>query len=90
LTEADGNGFGPVVPDRNGNVPAPGSVTTRLVRWRIGYHAKSDQLSEREVLAVVNGRLSYRRPARTDHIVSIRAYPGSFKLTIDKNGRVFP
>jgi len=92
LTEADGNAFGPVVPDRNGNAPPPGSVTTRLVRWYIDYHAKSDQLSQREVLAVVNGEgchIDARRELKPYRHVFVPTLDPT-KLTIDKNGRVFP
>lgn len=35
LYEADGNGFAPVVPDKNGMPTPPGSVTTRHVRWHL-------------------------------------------------------
>lgn len=92
LTEADGNGFGPVVPDRDGNVPAPGSVTTRLVRRRIDYHAKSDQLTEREVLAVVNGEGAHIDPRRELHPYRHVFVPtlDPSRLSVDKNGRVSP
>jgi len=63
LFEADGNGFAPVVPAKDGSVAPPGSVTTRLVRWRIDYGGNNAELSDREVLAVVNGEGPISIPA---------------------------
>lgn len=92
LLEAEGNGFAPVIADRYGNAPPPGSVGNALVRWRIDYHANSNELSNRTVLAKVNGE-----GAHIDPRFEMQAYRHMFvptldpkKLTTDTNGRPVP
>jgi carotenoid cleavage dioxygenase len=90
--EADGNGFAPVVPDKHGRPTPPGSVTTRHVRWRIDYHANVTDLSDREVLAVVNGEgphIDPRRQLRPYRHVFVPSLDRS-KLETDENGRPYP
>ncbi|EGY02493.1 9-cis-epoxycarotenoid dioxygenase [Nitrospirillum viridazoti Y2] len=92
VLEADGNGFAPVITDRNGNVPPPGSVSTSLVRWRIDYHALSEELSDRTVLARVDGEgphIDPRREMRPQRHVFVPTLDRT-KLTTDKNGRPMP
>ncbi|MEE4454347.1 carotenoid oxygenase family protein [Novosphingobium resinovorum] len=94
LLEADGNGFAPVVSDREGQAPPPGSVRNALVRWRIDYHANTDELGHehRSILAQVNGE-----GAHIDPRYEMRPYRHMFvptldpsKLTTDVNGRPVP
>ncbi|HEU4960744.1 MAG TPA: carotenoid oxygenase family protein [Sphingomonas sp.] len=92
LLEAEGNGFAPVITDIEGNAPPPGSVPNALVRWHIDYHANSDELTQREVLAPVGGEGAHIDPRR-----ELLSYRHMFvptldpeKLTTDTNGRPVP
>lgn len=92
LYEADGNGFAPVVPDKNGRPTPPGSVTTRHVRWHIDYHTGEERLTEREVLAVVNGEgphIDSRRESKPYRHVFVPTLDRD-KLETDVNGRPYP
>jgi len=94
LLEADGNGFAPVIADRDGRAPPPGTVRNALVRWTIDYHSNSEELTSahRTVLAQVNGE-----GAHIDPRFEMRPYRHMFvptldpaKLTTDTNGRPVP
>jgi carotenoid cleavage dioxygenase len=92
VLEAEGNGFAPVVADRDGRAPPPGSVGNSLVRWRIDYRANSDELTNREVIVAVNGEGAHIDPRR-----ELKPYRHMFvptldrsKLTTDENGRPYP
>lgn len=92
LLETDGNGFAPVVPDKNGAPMRPDGLTTRHVRWRIDYRADDEHLVEREVLAIVNGEGPHIDPRR-----QLKPYRHMFvptldrgKLATDVNGRPYP
>jgi carotenoid cleavage dioxygenase-like enzyme len=78
--EADGNGFDPVVPDKHGKITPPGSVRTRLVRWRIDYDSPHDELSDREVLAEVDGEGPHIDPR-----LHTTPYRHVFTPTLDRN-----
>lgn len=92
VLEADGNGFAPVITDLAGQAPPPGSVSSALVRWRIDYNDASLTLSDRTVLATVNGEgphIDPRRELRSHRHVFVPTLDRS-KLATDKNGRPQP
>jgi len=92
VLEADGNGFAPVVPAKDGSMTLPGSVTTRLVRWRIDYNGNAAELTDREVLAVVNGEgphIDPRLQTKPYRHVFVPTLDRS-RLATDTNGRPYP
>jgi len=92
LLEADGNGFAPVVASKDGEIPPPGSVTTRHVRWRIDYETGETELTQREVIAVVNGEgphIDARRDLKPYRHLFVPTLDRA-KLATDVNGRPYP
>ncbi|MBU9172094.1 carotenoid oxygenase family protein [Burkholderia gladioli] len=92
VLEADGNGFAPVISDRQGNTAPPGSAGTSIVRWEIDYHASTEELGHGTVLASVNGEgphIDPRWEMKRQRHVFVPTLDRS-KLTTDKNGRPMP
>ena len=92
VLEANGNGFGPMFPDKDGNFPPMGSLTTKLVRWTIDYHANSLELTQREEIARVTGEGPH-----IDERFALRDYryawiPGldATQVPRDQSGRPLP
>jgi carotenoid cleavage dioxygenase len=92
---ADGNAFGPMFPDKNGNFPAPGTVRTRFERWMIDYSASRLQLdpSHRTVFADARfgeGPHIDERFALSEHRFVWMPGLDKARLATDERGRPMP
>lgn len=94
LLEANGNAFGPMFPDKDGNTAPFGSLKTALVRWNIDYAAPSLELTHasREALAPVTGEGPHidERWALKDYRYAWVPGMDFSKLATDAQGRPIP
>jgi carotenoid cleavage dioxygenase len=94
LLEANGNAFGPMFPDKDGNIAPLGSLKGALVRWTIDYHDTNLELgpAARQELAPVTGEGPHIDERRAQGDYRYAWVPGldMKRLATDAQGRPIP